>query len=295
MATTMEKLWEIAKNEAKLCYGFIRRDVSMGMLPIPVFTTASLLYRNAPTEEIAIAIAKTLLLGLLYLYSFVVGNQICGVQEDQINKPDRPIAAGATSLKAARIRWAVLTVLYFSYGCYLGVGIWSAMWIAISFAHNFLSFGDFGPTKDMCIGLGCVAQLTAAWLIGGAPYEVGWNWIKIIALYTLFPIPLQDLRDVPGDLAVGRKTTPILMGDMPCRIYISLGVFISQFLLIKYRILDHRLDWSTVALSTVLGILALTVIFRLFAFRDVKSDRYSYRLYTVIYLFQPLSACITLR
>lgn len=54
----MEKVWEIAKNEAKLCYGFIRRDVSMGMLPIPVFTTASLLYRNAPTEEIVIAIAS---------------------------------------------------------------------------------------------------------------------------------------------------------------------------------------------------------------------------------------------
>jgi hypothetical protein len=54
----MEKVWEIAKNEAKLCYGFIRRDVSMGMLPIPVFTTASLLYRNAPMEEIAVAIAS---------------------------------------------------------------------------------------------------------------------------------------------------------------------------------------------------------------------------------------------
>ena len=242
-----------------------------------------------------------------------MGNQICGVQEDVINKPDRPIAAGTTSLKAARIRWTVLAVLYFSYGCYLRVGIWSAMWIVISFAHNFLYFGDFGPTKDLCVGLGCVAQLTAAWLIGGAPYEVGWNWIKIIALYTSFPIPLQDLRDVPGDLAVGRRTTPILMGDMPCmfispphitlyapltspgRIYISFGVFISQFLLIKYRILDYRFDWSTVVLSSVLGLLALTVIFRLFAFRDVKSDRYSYRLYTVIYLFQPLSACITLR
>lgn len=99
------------------------------------------------------------------------------------------------------------------------------MWVAISFAHNFLSFGDFGPTKDMCIGLGCVAQLTAAWLIGGAPYEVGWNWIKIIALYTLFPIPLQDLRDVPGDLAVGRRTTPILMGDMPCTSCSSFSTF----------------------------------------------------------------------
>lgn len=60
MATTREKVWEIAKNEAKLCYGFIRRDVSMGMLPIPVFTTASLLYRNAPTDEIVFAIASAL-------------------------------------------------------------------------------------------------------------------------------------------------------------------------------------------------------------------------------------------
>lgn len=291
----MEKIWAVVKNEISLCYGFIRRDVGMGMIPIPIFTAASLMYRHAPVQEMLLVLPKTFLLGLLYLYSFVVGNQICGVQEDQINKPDRPIASGATTLQAARIRWAVLTALYFFYGCYLGVGIWSAMWIAIAFAHNFLYFGDFGPTKDMCIGLGCVAQLTAAWLIGGSPYDVGWDWIKIIALYTLFPIPLQDLRDVPGDLAAGRLTTPILMGDLPCRIYISLGVFVSQFALIRYRILEHRLDWSTIALSSIIGLLSLTVIFRLFAFRNVKSDQFSYRLYTVIYLFQPLSACITLR
>lgn len=139
-----------------------------------------------------------------------------GVQEDQINKPDRPIAAGLTTLRAAQIRWAILTILNFSYGYYLGVGIWSAMWISISLAHDFLSLSNFGPTKDMCVCLGCFAQLTAAWSIGGAPYEVGWSWIKFITLYTLIPIPLQDLRDVPGDLAVGRRTTPILMGDMLC-------------------------------------------------------------------------------
>lgn len=174
---------------------------------------------------------ETLLLGLLFLYSFVVGNQVNGVQEDQINKPDRPIACGAASLQAARIRWLVLTLLFFSYGCYLNVGIWSAMWVAISFAHNFLSFGDFGPTKDMCIGLGCIAQLTAAWLIGGSPHAVGWDWIKVIAMYTLFPIPLQDLRDVPGDLAVGRLTTPILMGDLPCTCCMFFFPFLSIFLL----------------------------------------------------------------
>jgi hypothetical protein len=55
------------------------------------------------------------------------------------------------------------------------------------------------------------------------------------------------------------------------------------------------MDVSTVVLSSVLAFLAMTIIFRLFAFRDIKSDRISYRLYTLVYLIQPLSACITLR
>lgn len=83
--------------------------------------------------------------------------------------------------------------------------------------------------------------------------------------------------------------------DPTGRIYISLGVLISQFLLIRNCILEYRMDVSTVVLSSVLALLAMTIIFRLFAFRDVNSDRISYRLYTFIYLIQPLSACITLR
>lgn len=240
------------------------------------------------------------------------------MDEDRVNKPDRPIAAGMSSLNAARVRWAVLTALYIGYGYYLNVGIWTLMWVGISIAHNFLSLGDFGPTKDLCVGIGCIAQLTAAWLIGGSPHEIGWAWIKVIAMYVIFPISVQDLRDVPGDVASGRLTMPIILGDLPCkfhslplflfgfmwsketndsigRIYISLGVLISQFLMIHNCILEYRVDVSTVVLSSVLALLAMTIIFRLFAFRDVNSDRISYRLYTLVYLIQPVSACITLR
>ncbi|QKX60398.1 uncharacterized protein TRUGW13939_07543 [Talaromyces rugulosus] len=291
----MGTIWAVTRHEASLCWGFMHRDVSMGMLPVPAFATASLLYRHATLFEMLTTIPKSFLLGFLFLYSFVVGNQICGVEEDRVNKPDRPIVAGMSSLNAARVRWAVLTALYVGYGSYLDVGIWTFMWVAISVAHNFLRLGDFGPTKDLCVGIGSIAQLTAAWTIGGSPHEIGWTWIKIIAIYVVFPISLQDLRDVPGDVATGRYTTPILMGDMPCRIYISLGVLISQSLLIRYCILEYRMDVSTVILSSVLALLAMTIIFRLFAFRDIKSDRISYRLYTLVYLIQPLSACITLR
>ncbi|KAH8691635.1 UbiA prenyltransferase family-domain-containing protein [Talaromyces proteolyticus] len=294
-AVVMDKVWAVVKHEAKLCYGFMHRDVSMGMLPVPAFTTASLLYRNATMEDMATTIPKSFLLGYLFLYSFVVGNQVCGVQEDRINKPDRPIAAGMSSLQAARIRWAVLTALYVGYGTYLGVGTWSFMWVLIAFSHNFLNLGDFGPTKDLCVGIGCVAQLTAAWLVGGSPYDIGWSWIKVIAMYVVLPISVQDLRDVPGDLAIGRRTMPIILGDLPCRVYISLGVLASQFLLIRNCILNYRFDISTIILSSIIATLAMALILRLFAFRDVKSDRLSYRLYTLIYLVQPLCACITLR
>lgn len=58
MANAVEKVRATIENEFKLCYGFIRRDISMGMLPIPVFTTASLLYRNASIEDIVVAIVS---------------------------------------------------------------------------------------------------------------------------------------------------------------------------------------------------------------------------------------------
>jgi len=149
----------------------------------------------------------------------VVANQIDGVKEDKINKPDRPIASGRTSLGAAKLRWLILTTVYFAYSSYLGVERWTILWILTTIAHNFLGFSNFGPTKDGCMGAGCIAQLMAAWTIGGAPSDMGWQWVKYITLYMSWPIPLQDLRDVPGDKAQGRKTTPILMGDLPGKVH----------------------------------------------------------------------------
>ncbi|OOF98455.1 hypothetical protein ASPCADRAFT_205674 [Aspergillus carbonarius ITEM 5010] len=288
-------MFHTLSRELQLCYGFVRRDLGTGLLPVPGFTLASLLYRKAAREEMIPAIAVAFLYGFLYLYTFVVSNQITGVSEDKINKPDRPIASGAESLRAAKIRYWVLTAMYLALGHALGVSEWALLWIVTTIAHNPLGFSNFGPTKDLCMGLGCIAQLKAAWAIGGSPPDMGWEWIKVITLYMLWPIPLQDLRDVPGDLAAGRRTTPILLGDLPARLYISAGIIVSQFLLIKYRILEYRYDTSTIVLSAALVLMTIGCIFRLFAFRSLTSDRFSYWLYTVIYVFQPLSACITLR
>jgi hypothetical protein len=47
-------------REVKLCYGFVRRDLGTGMLPVPGVALASLLYREAPSEEIIRAVGRAL-------------------------------------------------------------------------------------------------------------------------------------------------------------------------------------------------------------------------------------------
>ncbi|KAF9020373.1 hypothetical protein BDZ89DRAFT_1203674 [Hymenopellis radicata] len=78
-------------KELQLCWGFARRDLGIGTLPVPLFTMASLLFKNTPAKEMVRPIAAAFVYGIFYLYSFVVANQIAGVEEDMINKPDRPL------------------------------------------------------------------------------------------------------------------------------------------------------------------------------------------------------------
>ncbi|KAJ5793292.1 uncharacterized protein N7503_009270 [Penicillium pulvis] len=68
----------------------------------------------------------------------------------------------------------------------------------------------------------------ACWELGGSKSEFGWPWVKIIATWVFFTAPIQDFRDVPGDKASGRRTTPMLLGDIPARIYTSCNLVLFE-------------------------------------------------------------------
>lgn len=96
-----------------------------------------------------------------------------------------------------------------------GVLQWSVLWIFTIFCSYYLHTARFGPTKDFAQVTGTIAQLMASWHIGGADPEVGWVWVKLIAVWVFGTVAIQDFRDVPGDLASSRRTMPILLGDIP--------------------------------------------------------------------------------
>lgn len=118
------------------------------------------------------------------------------------------------TLTGAKTRYCIETAVYFTYSYFLNVHTWAIVWILTVYSAYFLHLAKIGPGKDLYITIGTVAQLVASWKLGGSDVETIWSWVEMLAYWTFFTIPLQDLRDVPGDLAAGRRTTPIILGDI---------------------------------------------------------------------------------
>ncbi|KAJ5973692.1 hypothetical protein N7481_010902 [Penicillium waksmanii] len=119
--------------------------------------------------------------------------------------------ATLTEIKA---RYYISSGIWLIYSHFLGVKKWAAAWIAVVFIHYVLRAARFGPLKDLCMTAGIVVQLMACWEIGGSDAEVGWSWVKLMGMWSVPTVPIQDFRDVPGDSTCGRRTTPILLGNI---------------------------------------------------------------------------------
>ena len=116
----------------------------------------------APLHDFVSALLRSLLYFFLYLYCFNLCNQYTTVEEDRINKPDRPIPSGLVSVEGARFRWYIMTALYLVTG--LGIGnIWSCLlWIFAYSMYNFYGWSEHWVTKN-----GIVMPLGIVWYTVG--------------------------------------------------------------------------------------------------------------------------------
>ena len=107
-----------------------------------------------------------LLYFFLYQYSFNLSNQIAGIEEDKINKPDRPIPSGLITLQGAKHRWYVVTALYIVAGMAIG-NVWSSLlWLIATSLHNDCGWDKHWFTKNSIIMvIGVIVQAWASWSI----------------------------------------------------------------------------------------------------------------------------------
>ncbi|KAJ6598256.1 UbiA prenyltransferase family-domain-containing protein [Mycena vulgaris] len=202
-------------HERRVFWDFTWRDWSMSLIPGGMYTIAALRsMESAPPSAVAQSLIRSLVYFLLYIYAFDIANQINGVAEDRINKPDRPLSSGRVSLQGAYIRWYITTAAHLVVGAAWGVLPWTTLWVVVTIYTSFYGGDKHWTTKNlvfMSVGVFCLLQ--AAWGLVAPITARQWRWASLLSGVFGIVASVQDMRDVEGDKIAGRRTLPIVLGD----------------------------------------------------------------------------------
>ncbi|KDR74414.1 hypothetical protein GALMADRAFT_583163 [Galerina marginata CBS 339.88] len=274
-------------EEFDIFLGFSWRDWSTTIIPGSIFSIGAM--RSSYNRPASIASNYVFLLLWLtpYIYFFNLSNQITGINEDRINKPDRPIPSGKVTLAGAQVRWAVALVAFVGLALIQPSLLPETLcWVAT------VAFLCLTAAGNHWFGKNCVAMTTGTWALLSASWKAVapttlWSerYVLALALWAGLLTHIQDLRDIKGDAVVGRKTFPLVFGDEASR-------WIITFLLLPLAILVLWLgDIVQIAPVTVIGFHGF-LGWRIMQVEGSRYDHKTYMIYTYIFcLLLALTSC----
>ncbi|KAF3386701.1 hypothetical protein F1880_001310 [Penicillium rolfsii] len=155
---------------------------------------------------------------LAFSYSFDIANQAFSVEEDVINKPDRPIVSGRLAIEGAYARWFLSWILfpvltYFMVGRSAAIMLilWE-LWILVFYVWPKV---DHWIARNIFTAVGAVFQLGLldAFLTEALPaYQVDTSLARLLFFWLIMSIHVQEFHDMEGDRATGRRTLPLFLG-----------------------------------------------------------------------------------
>ena len=267
--------WLLTKNDI---WTFVIPNTTFGMLGAlagPVLTTN----RTVSLFSILARLPSVLVWNWLNLTIFDLANQRQpdSVAEDMLNKPWRAIPAGyITPTQMRRLLLAALpVVLAINYT----LGAWqeTTLIFTLTWMYNDLCGGDENfVLRDLIIALAFAVynegSLRIACGTDHSVTSVGFYWIAIISAVVLTTMHIQDLKDVEGDLAKGRRTFPIVFGDETARWTVAVPILFWTLFCPSYL----TRDVTGHALPMTLGVL---VAFRTLWKKGPEADHRSWQLW----------------
>jgi 4-hydroxybenzoate polyprenyltransferase len=281
-------------REIRICHEFIKYDYATGFIPPVLFVIMVADYYQLPMATFISVVAKGLLIFLGYIYAFCLSNQLAGVLEDRINKPSRPLPTALLTTDQAWSRLVFVLVGYASLGLWFGVAWWVLLWQGVLLLHNQGRWSTHWTGKNVIMGVGTLAQLAAAWSLVAPISGVGWQWILTMSIVIFTLIPLQDLRDIDGDRAEGRRTFPVAFGSRLTRGYVAVGFGVLPWVIHTQLMSTGRSSHWVTAVDLILGGWAWVIAWRVLYRRTPRADHWSYTLWTFWYCATLASLIIVL-
>ncbi len=289
-------------RELHLMYWFMWRDIVCAIIAGFVYTyAAAATFSGLSPEEYASVPLWMVAYFILYLYTYDLCNQITGVEEDRLNKPDRPIPSGLVTIQGAKVRWYIVNVLYILAGLAIG-NVWSSLlWFVTSTMYSYGEWEKHWFTKNfVAMTLGVIVQGWASWSIASGNIWMAPKYATFVAVMSLYvgtTTNFADLKDVEGDIEVGRKTLPILYGMKVSKVLVSL-MFAVVFAIMYFAIWHLSVQTVNISVLQALYIFAdllghLYIILRTLFVDQTSSDMYhTYYFYTMLYPFTILKVII---
>ncbi len=189
-------------------------------------------------------------------------NDLCGLTEDQINKPHRPLPSGRLSPMLARIETGIL--LFF--GFCLSVLLPNPTPIIALIAIASLTLYNVYLKRVPLLGNLAVSALGGlAFLYGGAAVQTLSAPLLIAAFAFLFHLGreiLKDLEDSKGDREFKGTTIPLLWGETTTRILIT-AIFTLLIFFTPLPAIHGEYGTLYLILVTLLDLLLIFVLIRL--------------------------------
>lgn len=223
-----------------------------------------------------------------HLLAFCVSNQRHpdSILEDVQNKPWRPIPSGRISAARTTKLAFASHLLALSLALCFGSLPQSLVLAFCGFMYNDTGLANQNfAMRNILNAAGFVCFISAAFEMllpgnsalsspGTAADASIWSWLTVIALVVASTIQTQDMPDQPGDALRGRKTMPLVVGDVRTRLIIAVfmvtwGGFCPAYWRLSYA-----------ASTTFVGV-SLVVAFRTLNKRSTSADKKTFLLWNV--------------
>ncbi len=187
--------------------------------------------------EILFRLPRVILWNWVNLLVFNLANQRLpnSVLEDSVNKPWRPLPSDRISADEAKRLLLVMIPCGLVLSIFLGGLKESAAMLILTWMYNDLGGADENYfLRNLIIAGGYICHGSGATIIaaGFRDHELqrkAYKWLGMIGGVILTTMQVQDLPDMVGDAARGRRTLPLVHGEWIGRYSVAVPVVVWTF------------------------------------------------------------------
>ncbi|THH05223.1 hypothetical protein EW146_g9959 [Bondarzewia mesenterica] len=189
-----------------------------------------------------------------------------------------PIPSGKVTVSGAKQRWA------FAFSTFMGIALYTPSLLPETICWVLtVAFLCLTSAGSHWFGKNCVAMTTGTWALLSASWKAiapatpkSDIYVYAIALWVGLIMHVQDLRDIQGDAAIGRKTMPLVFGDRGSRLIITFLLLPAAYWVLWMGDIVRLAPYTLAAVHIILA-------YRILQAGGSRYDHKTYMFYTYIF------------